>query len=322
MPSKTLKRKPSVSRFAGWLCKILFTVLAINQIGVLLNLCLVTGSDAKINNHQPRPGAHIQKPKPWSADDDTAGVTLQELRVPPYVMAGAKNGVVLDCLYSLRPKSIGLVVAWYFNNSARPVYQWIPGEKPLSIGIFRHRTNLDYKVSDNNETMHRALHIINPTIELSGDYRCVVSTYHDEDFMIKRMIVYSPEKKFEVFQHQVNNDTIRVTCLVTRVFPMPRLTLFNNSITDKQSFEMINVMNDMNRSKDGYYNVSVSVLISEEELNMQSSLDCELKIPDTPYVKRKTYVFFPDPNAADQTYPPMMIFSAITIYWIFNIIFN
>jgi hypothetical protein len=70
-------------------------------------------------------------------------------------MAGVKSGVVLDCLYTLRPNSVGLVVAWYFNNSARPVYQWIPGQKPLSIGVFRHRANLDYKVSDDNETMHR-----------------------------------------------------------------------------------------------------------------------------------------------------------------------
>lgn len=85
------------------------------------------------------------------------GVTLTELRVPSSVMAGIKSGVVLDCLYTLRPHSIGLVVAWYFNNSARPVYQWIPGQKPLSIGVFRHRANLDYKVSDDNETMHRYL---------------------------------------------------------------------------------------------------------------------------------------------------------------------
>lgn len=83
------------------------------------------------------------------------GVTLTELRVPTSVMASVKNGVVLDCLYTLRPNSIGLVVAWYFNNSARPVYQWIPGQKPLSIGVFRHRANLDYKVSDDNDTMHR-----------------------------------------------------------------------------------------------------------------------------------------------------------------------
>lgn len=87
--------------------------------------------------------------------DVAGGVTLTELRVPTSVMASIKNGVVLDCLYTLRPNSIGLVVAWYFNNSARPVYQWIPGQKPLSIGVFRHRANLDYKVSDDNETMHR-----------------------------------------------------------------------------------------------------------------------------------------------------------------------
>lgn len=85
----------------------------------------------------------------------SGGVTLTELRVPSSVMAGVKSGVVLDCLYTLRPNSVGLVVAWYFNNSARPVYQWIPGQKPLSIGVFRHRANLDYKVSDDNDTMHR-----------------------------------------------------------------------------------------------------------------------------------------------------------------------
>lgn len=126
------------------------------------------------------------------------GVTLTELRVPAAVAAGVQSGVVLDCLYTLLPDPVGLVVAWYFNNSARPVYQWIPGRKPLSIGVFRHRVNLDYKATDDNETMYRALHIINPTVELSGDYRCVVSTYHDEDFMIKRMIVYCEYARFPV----------------------------------------------------------------------------------------------------------------------------
>lgn len=88
-------------------------------------------------------------------------------------MAGVKSGVVLDCLYTLRPHSTGLVVAWYFNNSARPVYQWIPGQKPISIGVFRHRANLDYKVSDDNETMHRYWDFIriNVTVKHRKDLR-------------------------------------------------------------------------------------------------------------------------------------------------------
>ncbi|VVC36559.1 Immunoglobulin subtype,Immunoglobulin-like domain,Immunoglobulin-like fold [Cinara cedri] len=157
----------------------------------------------------PRKGKTFRAPREQQQSDFDGGVTLTELRVPSSVMASVKSGVVLDCLYTLRPNSVGLVVAWYFNNSARPVYQWIPGEKPLSMGVFRHRTNLDYKVSDHNETMHRALHIINPTIELSGDYRCVVSTYHDEDFMIKRMIVYFHLSTVNCYNN--TNKTVRNT---------------------------------------------------------------------------------------------------------------
>ena len=37
---------------------------------------------------------------------------------------------------------------------------------------------------------HRALKILNPTTELSGTYRCKVSSFVDEDFMQRRMIVY------------------------------------------------------------------------------------------------------------------------------------
>jgi hypothetical protein len=38
--------------------------------------------------------------------------------------------------------------------------------------------------------MHRALFISNPTTELSGEYKCVVSTFDDEDFMTKKMVVF------------------------------------------------------------------------------------------------------------------------------------
>ena len=37
---------------------------------------------------------------------------------------------------------------------------------------------------------HRALKIWKPTTELSGIYRCKVSSFVDEDFMQRRMIVY------------------------------------------------------------------------------------------------------------------------------------
>ena len=37
---------------------------------------------------------------------------------------------------------------------------------------------------------HRALKILKPTTEMSGPYRCKVSSFVDEDFMQKTMVVY------------------------------------------------------------------------------------------------------------------------------------
>lgn len=55
---------------------------------------------------------------------------------------------------------------------------------------------------------------------------------------------------------------------------------------------MVHSRVDINRLKDTSYEVIISVLISDDDITSQSTLDCELKIPDTPYVKRKTFVFF------------------------------
>lgn len=121
-------------------------------------------------------------------------VQITALRVPPEVQNGT-GYVILDCEYTVRqttePSTLsGLVVKWFFNNGATPVYQWIPGQNPQDLGILRGRLMLDYKASNQSTTKHRALYIINPTTELSGEYKCSVSTFTDEDFMIKTMVVY------------------------------------------------------------------------------------------------------------------------------------
>lgn len=121
-------------------------------------------------------------------------MSITELRVPPHVKNGTDKPVVLDCLYTLRPDEqgddTGLVVKWFFNKSQKPVYQWIHHQKPQALGAFKDRLWLDYRASDDNMTAYRALYIINPTVELSGEYKCIVSTNLDEDFSVKKMIVF------------------------------------------------------------------------------------------------------------------------------------
>lgn len=121
-----------------------------------------------------------------------ASVLITEQRVPGAVLNGTEH-VLLDCVYKLKPEEAeGLVITWYFNNSPSPAYQWIPGEPPRIVGgPLRKRIRLGYEVpTDDPLAKYRALYIVRPTIELTGNYRCVVSTYLHEDFMIKKMIVY------------------------------------------------------------------------------------------------------------------------------------
>lgn len=121
-------------------------------------------------------------------------VTIINQKVPAAVLNGS-DSVLLDCVYKVHPAdTAGLVITWYFNNSPSPSYQWIPGHPPRTIGAMGRRVRLGYKVSDDALTAYRAMYIAKPTIELTGNYKCVVSTFSDEDFMIKKMIVYGESR--------------------------------------------------------------------------------------------------------------------------------
>lgn len=121
-------------------------------------------------------------------------VTISGLKVPEAVQNGSESGAILDCMYSLSAvelsKNSGLVVKWFFARNPNPVYQWIHHQKPQDAGILKGRLKLDYKATDHNSSMYRALYIVRPTIELTGEYKCLVSTLHDEDFSMKKMTVF------------------------------------------------------------------------------------------------------------------------------------
>lgn len=119
-------------------------------------------------------------------------VRINELRVPKLARHGGQS-VILDCNYTLEDSinHDGLVVKWFFNDRPEPVYQWIPGQKkPQGLGILKDKLNLEYKITEDINTMHRALHILRPSAELSGEYTCVVSTFHNEDRRSKKMLVF------------------------------------------------------------------------------------------------------------------------------------
>ena len=116
------------------------------------------------------------------------------MRVPAVLQNGSKPFVILDCDYDIisEQEGHGLDVKWFFGNNHQPFYQWLPGRRPQTRGErFRGRIDLHYEVEGSNKfSKHRALKILRPTTELSGTYRCKVSSFLDEDFRQKTMIIY------------------------------------------------------------------------------------------------------------------------------------
>lgn len=116
-------------------------------------------------------------------------VKIIDLKVPEIIRLGGQDSVILDCEYDAEDTN-GLVVKWFFKNKTQPVYQWIPTKKPQELGILKGKLDLSYKVSDDMFKAHRALRIVKPGTELSGEYTCVVSTFLAEDKKTKHMTVF------------------------------------------------------------------------------------------------------------------------------------
>lgn len=116
-------------------------------------------------------------------------VKIVKLAVPEIIQYGVQDAITLDCDYNVTNIN-GLVLKWFFRNKVRPVYQWIPGQKPQDLGILKGRVDLLYRASSDPLKMHRALRIVKLNTDISGDYTCVVSTFSGEDSKTKQMIVF------------------------------------------------------------------------------------------------------------------------------------
>lgn len=123
-------------------------------------------------------------------------VKIKEIQVPDFVQNGTTVPVVLDCDYTLDEKEDprGLTVKWFFDEHPTPVYQWAYGYKPQASGQLSGRVNLEYRASKEEIKVNRSIHIINPTYDLSGNYRCQVATFQNEESRSKNMTIYGKFK--------------------------------------------------------------------------------------------------------------------------------
>ena len=120
-------------------------------------------------------------------------VHILSLNGPEVVQSGEE--LMLDCNFSyLDEEESQLDLKWYFNGSPIPVYQWVPSMKkgPQVIGeLFKHKLDLDYVAHNDSYKKHRALRVAKSDHRFSGTYQCKVSSFVDEDFQQKEVLVYS-----------------------------------------------------------------------------------------------------------------------------------
>ncbi|KPJ15329.1 hypothetical protein RR48_09356 [Papilio machaon] len=250
-------------------------------------------------------------------------VRIINIRVPEVIQYGTRDAVTLDCDYVTKNVT-GLVVKWFYNDRSQPVYQWIPPQRPQALGLLKDKLDLTYKVSQNPYMQHRALRILQPGTELTGNYTCVVSTFLAEDEKTRPMTIFVPETRFDMIQDRLQDGYLNIICSVEGVFPKPELVILvgNRPLNAKSSI----------KNFEGRYTALTSAVVSVDSLPPTVEILCDMQVPLANYFSRKRDIFYRDPpltspesNNYLQTSPdagysmesmPSLVFVSIVMFYI------
>jgi len=219
------------------------------------------------------------------------GVEIRQMRVPSEVESGSVPFVILDCDYDLAESESNQVdVKWFFRDDPQPFYQWLPGRPPQAIGeLFKNRIDLSHAVEGGDKfRKHRALKIWKPTTELSGIYRCKVSSFVDEDFMQRKMIVYAPPEEVNLIYTRPDINHINLTCSAFGVYPKPEVSLSWGPRRDQRG-----ETTTLTIERDGLFDISVTKILKEALLEPETIFQCLLEIPGSHFQRREETMYFP-----------------------------
>jgi hypothetical protein len=152
---------------------------------------------------------------------------------------------LLDCDYDVGDRENGLVVKWLFNNQL--VYQWIPPRLPTSLSIFKNKTKSNFTISEDPLKKYRAVAVMKPTLNFSGEYSCSVQTFQSSDkksatlqiigtcstfehtrvIIIKQFLCFIavPESNLKLNYRTDYDGYVHIKCSAFNVYPEPKLSL-------------------------------------------------------------------------------------------------
>jgi len=259
-------------------------------------------------------------------------VEIHKLSVPSLVKYGTMGEVFLDCDFDhSEEEEKQLEVKWYHNDEHSPFFQWLPGSNrpPQVIGDF-FRDHLDPSASASASASgqrdaevdgqlgegrgrpersaaavtkrNHTLRLFNIVPELSGSYKCKVSSFIDEDFKQMDMLVYSYPEEVE-FEQRVapapSVEEVEVECAVRGIYPQPKIavTWSDRDGTSYSRFEPMSTSPNANDSS--LFDCALQFKLNHSSLPSETSFMCEVQLPETEMRTVKTAVYYPGARADD-----------------------
>jgi len=221
-------------------------------------------------------------------------VHIVQIEGPEVVKSGSE--LMLDCNFDyMAEEESQLDLKWYFNGSPSFIYQWVPSmnKGPQVIGeMFQKNLDLSYVAHNDTYKRHRALRVAKSDHRFSGTYQCKVSSFVDEDFQQKEVLVYTPPQNIAILPSisQEDDQYLNVSCSVTGVYPLPVIDL---SWTNNASSEYMARMDTVVKTQQsGLLDVTVSSILSREKFTHDMVIACEVSLPGTPHYVREELTTF------------------------------
>ncbi|XP_038107803.1 uncharacterized protein LOC6051898 isoform X2 [Culex quinquefasciatus] len=217
-----------------------------------------------------------------------SAVKITSLKVPSTYLLdkSSKNPdpLILDCEYEVDESEKGFVLKWFLDG--QPVYQWIPSKNPFPFQSFKNRVDTSYVVSQERLHKHRAMAIIKPLANFTGEYACMVQTFASIDRKSAKLKIIVQESKFDLNYYLNGDGYITVDCHARDISPLPELYIrINDKLFETQKLKFVEGENNL-------FNVSVSGSIPKEELESPTTIECFLTVPETNYTKKRSTIYY------------------------------
>jgi len=261
----------------------------------------------------------------WFNTEGSWSVTLHDILGPSEVQNNSRPYVLLDCDFSINiSEREGMILKWYLNG--KTIYQWIPPRRPQGLGALRGKINLDYDASPDPWQRHRGLYIYSPSIEMSGDYTCKISTLENEVYKTKRMTVYVPPRQIHVgyTKARTARESVNVTCMADHVYPEPQMRLYHGTGTARTP--VAEVEERVAQYHDRAWQKILFVVLADRTLKPHNVFQCELVIPGTNYVNSAKTGYSPKnptvmASASGTMSCPKLDIKVLQALWILSLLF-